>query len=1596
MTSKKNINISSLFIRVVMYFLLFLFVLFALLHVPAIQSFITNRVIQKLTENVEGKVSIESAQLNIYEGVVVNGILISGTENDTLLTAQYANISPRSTLLALVNNDLSLNDISLRGVDVYLRRSEQDESFNWQKFIGENQNKRASNNQAPDIDLSSIRIGDFSIKIDDFKKKEFTEMSFSSFEIDINDMSLDSIIELDISRILLLRPQYSFTFFEDEGVDEIVEKKESANIAPDFPIFRIGQLVVIDGNYRSARRLAEDLVVEDADLNISDFTFQDINNWRLRLNELSGRTQRDEISFGAIEGVVNENGSLNIDNAMVNINKSRLKFDASAQIGDLLNDLKYSNIKLELRPSIVYLNDAFTLIPDLERSFQNDPLATTRIQLGGLIDIINDTYTGKNLAVWVNGNHHFLGDIYFKQLPDFDQSVLNANVRQFRSNLADLSKLSEKFVIPKDLERLEDIEFVGSFDGYLNDFVASGELESPLGHADLDIKFDLSGEGEESILYQGFLSLDSFDLRGMTLNEDFGYVDATIDITNGKGRSLSQSSADIDANIERFEFKDFQYKNAVYNGQLSSRALDGQFRILDDELQFQFDGMVDFRDSLPVFNFRIVADKINFCQLNITNFPCELSFASDINLRGNSISNLSGNAVLQKVNLTHDSTHLGIEDIVILSQSGEESNKFSLRSDYVDLSIEGRFNLLQVANHTIDQIVKNIDGHNQVWNYSFSSAPEIEDRYKYNLQLKNATSVFKFFNVNIEQEGIAHINGNHDARTNELNFSASIPKLKYDNISSDSILIKLIAKEDDVELYTSLRNFKQGSRQVKRLNLNSVFNGEAVNWDLYYLFDEFNKASIGANSVVKDNGYFTKFNKNDILIDSVQWKIISNTGLGLFKDKLDIQNLIFSDGDRYVSFRDVNQRGLEISLNDFELNLINPLINYDKTIFRGTTDGRIRIDDVFSNRSLYGFIEVPDFTINGDDFGHLLIKAQRNLEKVDVVNLDLSIEKDTQNLYASGYFDIGESYLFTDISIEDYPMSFFEYIIEDGISETTGTTDISARIFGSLDDLKMSGEGFVKNGGVRVDYIGAYYRMPNERVTLDENFIDFTNVKLVDELDNTAMITGGLRHNLLADIRADLVIRSPQFIGLNTTYQDNPIYYGQGIGQLDVSFKGPFDAIDIVVNGTLEKLSRLSIPLLSNSYVYDESFIVFENEQDTLEEEKVETLADILKERGVDFELNLTFTPDAIITIIYDEATSNVLEGTGEGNIKLEVKRDGAFNAYGDYTITSGRYLYTAYGFIAKPFIIRSGGTVSWTGDPLNANLNVVADHSGLRAPLTNFLAEYIGSSGITETELSFSREIELKLLLNGTLFNPTVNFDIDFPNLTGQLRTLAQNKVRTLRSTENGINNQVVGLLLFRNFLPDNNGLAAVPGATVGASGNNTITQFLTSQLSLMASDYLNSRLGNNNFISAIDFEIAVAQNTSLLGDDAKFLDGFFDVVPDEVQLNMRNQFKNDNFVLNLGGNYVRESQLSTAENYVTGDFSLDWYLTDDRRLKLRFYGNYDYDEAFTTRRQRYGFGINYRREFGSMTENAFQSALDSLIDEIQASDINSGTGSN
>lgn len=115
--------------------------------------------------------------------------------------------------------------------------------------------------------------------------------------------------------------------------------------------------------------------------------------------------------------------------------------------------------------------------------------------------------------------------------------------------------------------------------------------------------------------------------------------------------------------------------------------------------------------------------------------------------------------------------------------------------------------------------------------------------------------------------------------------------------------------------------------------------------------------------------------------------------------------------------------------------------------------------------------------------------------------------------------------------------------------------------------------------------------------------------------------------------------------------------------------------------------------------------------------------------------------------------------------------------------------------------MVERGGTISWTGDPVNATLDITAKYR-TRTSVEPFIAEYLTLASPDDQRLAGQNtEVDLQLKLGGSLYKPEIRFDLSFPNLTGDIANFADSKLRLLRNNELELNGQVLGLIVFNSF---------------------------------------------------------------------------------------------------------------------------------------------------------------------------------------------------
>lgn len=1593
--------------RYVLFFVLFLFFIFFLLSLlvtlPKVQNKLADKGASWFASKTGMETEVESVNFSLLEGAIIHGLYIKDEKGDTLIYAKHFSTSFGSSIRSMLQKDISFNRIYLDGGKVNLITRKGDSISNFEKMLQKMSDDSKSGEEGKPLLMSyeGLNLDDIAVKIENENSESVQQYAIKTGIIDVEHIDVPNGI-FNIKRLFLDRPvikiQSGIPTSDNSTNKNQTVAEESTDAEQKAINFYIDDLTIINGYLEKtvANRNGVDLTffnkdrfkVEKLNIDLKDSHVSTSGTMNTSLKEFSGLLNEsfavDEfrcdsllISDKAIEmtnfGLVTNNSSIS-QQFYLSFNKFS---DLKDSISNVYVDANIENVDFALQ-------DLLYFVPGLEdvafiRQNINNGLRI-KGKLNGNVENLNALDVQLNVGEYTV----FEGAASAKNINKKGKERIHLTIKKLQTTASDLESIVPGLTLPENFNKLGNISFQGLVDGFITDLVLYGSMNTNLGSVDTDVRLDAKN-GINNLAYSGQLDLKNFDLGTWSDNPDFKFVDLTAVISEGQGLVLNDANAKLETNINSFWYKEYEYKHIKFNGNLDKNTINGDLAIKDKNIDLSFNGVITDLDSLPKYNFK---SNVNYADLKAINLSKDSMVVSgDINLdmEGKDLKTMVGTGQFERILLVKSSSVYSVDSIFLTSKSlGGENMLFNIDSEVLELEARGIFDLTKIPQTFLQIIKKNYPYHTR--NLEFSS-DFIEKEYDYDLianikDTKNLLELASIQNLRLQKTRVkSWLNSSEELFDLEI----VSPSFTFNDLNFKNIKLKAFNENDEGEFLLTVDSSIVQSMRFNPIRLESRTKGDIIDFEIAteQEIDSFQNISISGQIVPNENlpaphkkGYEINIEKNELFMLDKEWLINPQNKIVFANSYIDLENLMISDSYRSIVIDDVNNEGLSLDLFRFDLDLLNPVIDYDKMIFTGEGNINVKVNSLFGGDPfITGLVDVPDFRVNDDPFGDFLVKVQKRND-ANVLDVQVAIAKDTQNVFIKGDYNLNEKELDVIVDMDDYPLSIFEYIIPDGISNTKGRVDIEARIFGQLDDLQLDGDALVQNAGTKVDYLGAYYEIDDQRIKLDQDFIDATGVEMVDEKGNIATMTGGLNHSFFGGITMDINIEADRFIGLNTTKKDNPLYYGLGEGKMSVDFQGPFKEADIYVDAVTSPNARLSFPISDAVYDFDESFIKFRTEIDSTEEEL--DFKEKYQLLGLNFEMNLEITDEASVEIIFDERVGEILKGNGNGNVSLSITRTGIFEVFGDYNVTGGEYLFSAYGLIAKPFRIKEGGTLRWTGDPFDASLDVEAVYTGVRAPLNVFLTEFLNrGSQQLEQEARNRTDINLELILDGTLYKPIVNFDIEFPQVTGELKSYTDSKMRTLRATENGINNQVVGLLVFKNFLPYDNPLSNISGASSLATFSNNVTEFFTSQLGLVVNDLIAQGLSDESFIKGIDFNIGLNENTNIF--DAQT--GQANFIPDELDINTRFYLKNENFVLNVGGNYVWQPTFG-VQSYVVGDVILDYFITDDRKLKLQIYSRFDFDETEGFgRKYKNGFGINYRNEFGSLSD-----FVDDLDDSIEA----------
>ena len=1440
-----------------------------LLNIPSVQGRLASLVSVELSKLLDTEVSVGHVELGLFNRIHVENVLLEDRQGEEML--KVSRLSARFELKPLLEGKITINSVQLIGFSIHLKKETPESIPNFQ-FVVDALASKDTLNKSPNLDLriNSILLQRGHLTYDVLSAPE-TPGKFNASHVGIRDLSASVSIKA----------------LRNDSLNAIV-RRLGFEEQSGFQLKKLGMKLIADNNH----------------LNVNEF----------RLEFPTSALMLDSVE---------------------------VRFDSLANLSRMTDDVYY---KGQLNGSLV-LKDFEPLLPvfkNLDRPLDfalkfNGQGKNTEIPLLSLQDENNLLLKGSGSVV----NWDAKRDMFLQcRISDF--MITQSGIPYFIGNLIGS--------VPPVLQRLEHVQLRGNVDGYLNDLKVAGMVRTAAGMLNANMRIDTDENNNH--IYSGGLSSPDMNVAKLLGDAKFGMADFNVELEGFNYKNQYPESY-IKGIISSFDYSNYRYENIVLDGIYKDGGYNGHLSLDDENGNIQIDGIFNTTTSTPNFNLQASIKDLRPYELNLSDKYKDSDISLDLvaDFTGNSIDDMIGMIRVDKLKLdAPDNQGYFMDSLVVTAGQVQGGQKeIRIKSPFMYASVNGEFSYQTLSNSIVQTVRRYIPSLLSVNGKPIQS----NNNFKFDVWLDNAELFKKMFFIPLDVHMPVTLKGYFNDKEEQLQLEGSFPSITYDGTLFES---GTLLCENPAEQFNCLVRGSMLMNSGAMLNLSVDAQAEhdrlktVLNW--------------GNNTDVTYGGQvsaMTRFFKTEgkspilqadidilptkVILNDAEWNIRSSH-VAIDSGRVYIDNFLFERPDQFLRVDGKITKeatdSCRIDLKNIDVQYVLDIVQFDDVEFGGLATGKVLLKNILDEKpDLQTHLNVHNFSVNKGLMGEADIKGFWDNE---LPGIRLEAQMQEEGLSATrvtGY--VSPKLKALDLNIEadstnlDLLVPYFDGIF----SELDARANGIVRLHGGFKTLDFEGAVSV-NLDTKVDIINTYIQLHNDSVYLRSGEFALRNARIYDREGNSGTITGALTHTHLKNLMYHFDIQSNNLLMYHTDDPGDMLFYGKVYGTGNVTLDGGNNAMNVDVNLTTGRNTTFTYVTGLTTEAASNQFITFVDKtprrvQDSIRTEFYHYSDAIKKEEDdgppMDFRINMLIdaTPDAYMKVIMDPVAGDNISARGNGNFQVSFYNKGDFQMFGNYNIEEGMYKLSMQEVIRKDFLLQSGSTVSFTGDPYQANLDVKAIHTVNSVSLSDLS---------TDASLNQSTvKVNCVMNLTGSLASPTIKFGLDIPAISEEDREL----VRSATSTEEQMNTQIIYLLGIGKFY-------AYDYAENANQSSNATSSLAFNTLSGQLNNMLSQVMENKNW--NIGANLSTGQ------------EGWSNV---EAEAILSGRLLNNRLLIN--GNFGYRENVMANTNFI-GDFEAVWLLTKNGDFRLRGY-NQTNDRYFTKATlTTQGIGFIYKKDFNKWNE--------------------------
>ncbi|MFO7721041.1 MAG: translocation/assembly module TamB domain-containing protein, partial [Gillisia sp.] len=479
----------------------------------------------------------------------------------------------------------------------------------------------------------------------------------------------------------------------------------------------------------------------------------------------------------------------------------------------------------------------------------------------------------------------------------------------------------------------------------------------------------------------------------------------------------------------------------------------------------------------------------------------------------------------------------------------------------------------------------------------------------------------------------------------------------------------------------------------------------------------------------------------------------------------------------------------------------------------------------------------------------------------------------------------------------------------------------------------------------------------NEILKVDTKGFYFDDFKIGDTKNNSFVVNGEVLMETLLNPKFNLQFDASNFNVLNSTVEDNELYYGIASFDGTARLTGDLNLPRLEVNITVGSNTNVTYVIPEESLAIQERdgvviFVNRENPDDILTKSSEEKSALIA---GMDIRALISIGDGATFNMVLDEQTEDNFQVKGKGDLNFNVYPNGRTTLSGRYEMSGGHYEMSLYGLVKRRFDIAPGSTIIWAGDPLDANLDIRAIYRVETSASALMATQTAGADASVRGRFRQQLPFLVYLNVDGELMQPKISFNLDMPeNDQGAIGGQVYGRVQQLNNQEQELNKQVFSLLVLNRFFPESMSDGS-GGGTVTIARDN-LNQALSDQLNLFSEKLLGD--------TGVELDFGVGSFTDYQGESPQ--------ERTQVEITAQKKLLDDRLIVRVGSDVDIQgsSQVPGEANPIVGNVSIEYLLTEDGIFRLKGFRRNQFENVIDGQLIISGIAFIFTREFNEYKE--------------------------